>query len=127
MKTVKHIVDEAVREYNRTIFGNNSTFHQRDTYLERRGIFYNCLRRQFQYGMSSYNFTNAISVQNLSCIFRKDGSIERFSIDKSPSWSSSDNDIKILNDLKKIQNLQYLDTEARVSFDLIKNFQFKIP
>lgn len=125
MKTVKDIVNDAVREYNRTIFGSNYEFHQRDTYLERRGIFYNCLRRQFQYGMSSYNFSNAISVQNLSCIFREDGSIEKFSIDKSPSWSSSHDDVKILNELKAIQSLQYLDTEARISFDSIKNFQFK--
>lgn len=125
MKTVKDIVNKAVREYNRTIFGNNASFHQNDTYLERRGIFYNCLRRNFQYWIPSYNFSNAISVQNLSCIFRGDGSIEKFTIDKSPSWSSSSDDLDILIQLKAIQNLQYLDTEVHVSFDTIKNFQFK--
>ena len=125
MTTVKDVLDEAVRDYNRTIFGKNSQFHERDSLLERRGIFYNSLRRHFQYNFSSFNFTNRIPVHCVRLSFRVDMSIEKFYFDINSSYRDNEEDVKILDELKRWSGREYLNTEVRINFDNIKSFSFK--
>lgn len=126
MKTVKDILDEAVREFNKTMLGRNAEFHKRDTYDERRGIFYNSLRRSFQYSSSKFKFSEKLHPDDVICTFRPDGSLQDFRIPANLStYSSTSEDLEVMKQIHSLNNLTYLDTEVRVSFDDIKNFQFK--
>lgn len=121
MKTVKDILGEAVREYNNIMFGDNAPLHKNDTYTERRGIFYNCLRRGFH---QVFDFTREIDVDKLYVKFRDDGSLVSFSIDRTPNWGTKAEVVPILTELKQLSNLEYLDTKARIDFKDIENFKF---
>lgn len=121
MRSVKDILGEAVREYNNTIFGNRASFHKNDTYTERRGIFYNCLRRGFQ---QVFDFTKEVSIDKLHVTFHEDWTISSFKIDRIPNWGTPHNTIPILNELTQLSGLEYLATEARIDLDSIKNFKF---
>lgn len=126
MKTAKDILDEAVREYNKTVQGWKAEKHKNDTYDERRGIFYNSLRRSFQCSGRAFRFSEKWAPGDIICSFREDGTLLKFHIaGKLSPWSSTPEDLATAEEVQSLNNLEYLDTKAHISFDDIKNFQFK--
>lgn len=127
---VKDIVEKAVREYNNTIRGKNQKNLALATHYEKRGIFYNALRRQFQYsGISSstFSFDNRVSVESIVVKFREDGTLEKFSLSDREyfPYNMSEREKEIYDGIKLCCDIQYLDTESHVDLSDIKNFQFK--
>lgn len=83
------------------------------------------MRRQFQYSIPTFKFSNKIDVRNLDVKFRVDGSVESFKVNKSRLVYNQEEENRILDEIGRYSGLEYLDTEARIDLDNIRNFQFK--
>lgn len=129
---VKKAVLEAVKEYNNTIQGKNSTFLQKRSYDEKRGIFYNSLRRNIRHYLSSYSLDTDLTVDKIICHFRLDHSLEKFYITdwSGKSWDFS-NDADFENSKRSIVSMiaeqngnVFLNSVINVDLERIKNFKF---
>lgn len=103
---------DAVDDFNRTMTDPRRQYeNSKYSYEERRGIFYNCLRRQFS---TNSPFASRFDVENLVCVFDEKNRIVRYHFLRVPPLHSSylHTDYLRLNELGQLNELA--DELARI-------------
>lgn len=100
---VKAAVYEAVLTYNRTILGKNAAFLSKASDDEKKGIFYNTLRREISIRFPTFCFVNSIKMHHLGCFFKRNGELNYFRVVKKNSheWIFND-DIVLVNMISEV-------------------------
>lgn len=99
---------EAVEDYNRTATdGKKKETFRKMTDDERKGVFYNCLRRQFNFGNYNARHANpALRVDELDCTFRGDGMLKTVSIKSyNINYVDYNSDIPRINIRRELSNI----------------------